>query len=135
MANVNTEMIDKEVFDTFFRENYCELEYAQVKAEFEQVLENGLEEIFIDETDFSKVTEKNFIIYLKSVAYGEFEAIVEEAFDSLNPEITDAVMDVSISMEEQDAVTGIYWDTQEKLLKDFLHILFKDRIATMIAAV
>lgn len=132
MSEEKEQMIDGEVFRTFFHENYCEVEYANVKQEFEEIAGQGLSFLFVDGTDFSKITGKNFILYLRSSVYGEFEAIVEEIFDSLNPEITDAVMDVSANMEEQDLVTGIYWETCEKLLKDFLGQLFEEVITKLI---
>ena len=61
MAEEKTPVIDKEVFDTFFRESYCELEYAQVKTDFEEIADRGLDELFAQDTDYSKLTEKNFL--------------------------------------------------------------------------
>lgn len=132
MAKEKAPIIDKEVFDTFFHENYCAVDYENVKLEFENVINCGVEELFIDTVDFAKVTKKNFIVYLRSYIYGEFEAIVEEVFDSLNPEIADAVMDVSCTMEGQDEITSVYWNTSEELLKKFLGQLFDEKIEEMI---
>ena len=132
MDKENKQLIDKEVFDTFFRENYCEIEYENVKSDFEEIAARGLEELFTDDTDITRVNEKNFIIYLRSYTYGEFEAILEEVFDSLNPEILDAVMDISDTMEEQAEITAIYWDTCENLLKTFLKELYRTKISKMI---
>lgn len=132
MAKEKAPIIDKEVFDTFFHENYCAVDYENVKSEFENVINCGVEELFIDTVDFAKVTKKNFIVYLRSYIYGEFEAIVEEVFDSLNPEIADAVMDVSCTMDEQDEITSVYWNTSEELLKKFLGQLFDEKIEEMI---
>ncbi len=132
MAKEKAPIIDKEVFDTFFHENYCAVDYENVKSEFENVINCGADELFIDTVDFAKVTKKNFIVYLRSSIYGEFEAIVEEVFDSLNPEIADAVMDVSCTMEEQDEITSVYWSTSEELLKKFLGQLFDEKIEEMI---
>lgn len=132
MAKENENVIDKEVFDTFFHENYCKVEYENVKPEFEEILTCGVEELFIDTADFSKITKKNFIVYLRSYIYGEFEAVVEEVFDSLNSEITDAVMDVSSTMENQDEITSLYWNMSEQLLKDFLVKLYEEKIEAMI---
>ncbi len=126
------EKIDKEVFDTFFKENYCTLDYASIKNDFEAIAERGVEAIFSDDADISKITGKNFIVYMRGDTYCEFEEIVEETFDSLNPEITDAVMDLSVSLEDADEVTAIYWDTCEELLKNFLGILFEKRIRKML---
>lgn len=126
------EKIDKEVFDTFFRENYCTLDYANIKNNFEAIAERGLEALFSDDADIAKITEKNFIVYMRGDTYCEFEAIVEETFDSLNPEITDAVMDLSVSLEDADEVTAIYWNTCEELLKKFLGVLFEKRIRKML---
>ena len=125
-------IVDKEVFDTFFRENYCEVDYNSVRSDFEEAVDGGLEWLFVDDTDFSKVTEKNFILYLRSAAYGEFEASVEEAFDTINPEIMDAVMDVSMTSENEDEITSIYWNTCDDLLKKFLKELYRTKISKLI---
>lgn len=132
MTEEKTPVIDKEVFDTFFRESYCELEYAQVKTDFEEIADHGLDELFAQDTDYSKLTEKNFVIYMRSDVYCEFEAIVEESFDTLNTEIVDAVMDVSTTMDDEDEITGAYWDTCEELLKKFLQQLFREKIGPML---
>ncbi len=132
MANEKAPVIDQEVFDTFFHENYCAVDYENVRPEFEGVLSCGADELFIDTVDFAKLTKKNFVVYLRSYIYGEFEAIVEEVFDALNPEIADAVMDVSCTMEDQDEITFVYWTTLEKLLTEFLGRLFDEKIEDMI---
>lgn len=125
--------VDRDVFNTFFKENYCEIEYSNVRNDFFEIAERGLDELFTDGTDYFKITRKNFILYFRSETYSEFEAIVEEAFDSINPEIMDAVMDVSTTMENEDEITEVYWETCDKLLKDFLGQLFEEKIADMIA--
>lgn len=130
----NTSVIDKEVFDTFFKENCCELEYDNVRQEFEAAVEGGLEAFFTDETDITKITEKNFIVYMKGDIYCEFEAIVEENFEALNPEVVDAVMEVTATMENGDELTEIYWETLDTLLKNFLVELYRTVIARLIDA-
>ena len=125
-------IVDKEVFHTFFRESYCEVDYKSVRNDFEEVLGGGLDWLFADYTDFGKITEINFIIYLRSAAYGEFEAIVEENFDMINPEIADAVMDVSVTAENEDEITSAYWDKCKELLNQFLKELYNTQIAKMI---
>lgn len=126
------EKIDKEVFDTFFRENYVEPEYTNVKNEFEEIAERGLAGLFSDEANLDRITAKNFVVYLRSDVYAEFEAIVEEVFDSLNSEIEDAMIDVSSTMEHEDEITETYWDTCGKLLKRFLGQLYADKIDQMV---
>ena len=32
-------IVDKEVFDTFFRENYCEVDYNSVRSDFEEAVD------------------------------------------------------------------------------------------------
>lgn len=127
IKNKTNGTIDKTVFDTFFHESYCPLEYAQVKNDF---LEAAAEvtDLFVDDCDPTKLTKKNFVLYMTSDAYCEFEDIVEEAFESLNPEIVDAVMDISSTTDNADEVTEQYWSTCEKLLADFLGQLFEQHI-------
>ncbi len=120
--------IDKEVFDTFFHESYCPVEYVYVKEEFERVASQGMD-IFTEGKSIKEMNRKNFVLYLTNDAYCEFEAIVEESMDSLNSEIVDAVMDVSTTMDNEDEITGTYWKTCEELLRQFLGTLFDEVIS------
>lgn len=121
--------IDKEVFDTFFRENYIPVEYDNVKEEFYEIADIGYD-MFSEELGDKELTEKNFVLYLRSEVYCQLEACVEEAFELLNPEIVDAVMDISVSMANEDEITGVYWSTMEDLLKEFLRQLYRDKFET-----
>ena len=125
--------ITKEVFDVFFKENYCEIDYRDVKNEFEEIADRTLEELFTDETDITKVNRRNFVIYLQSDVYCEFEDVLEEVMDTINPEVMDAVMDVSATTSNGDEITEIYWDTKDKLRKDFLALVYDAKIAPKIA--
>lgn len=120
--------IDKEVFDKFFTESYCPVEYATVKEEFEEIAaaEN---EIFTGSYEARNLNRDNFILYLTSEAYCDFEAVVQEAMDDLNPEILDAVMDVTESQPDGDEITEKYWEMQRELLNDFLKQLYDDVIS------
>lgn len=120
--------IDKEVFDTFFRENYVPVDYATVREEFYEITADK-EEVFSEELEDKPLTEKNFILYMRSDIYCQLEGCVEDAFEMLNPEITDAVMDISMSMECEDEITAVYWKTLEDLLKQFLKQLYAEKFA------
>lgn len=120
--------IDKEVFDKFFVESYCEVDYATVREEFEKIADAG-NDIFTDGYQAANLNRDNFILYLTSEAYCDFEAAVQEAMDDLNPEILDAVMDVTETLPDGDEVTGKYWDTQRELLHTFLLQLYDDVIS------
>ena len=125
--------ITKEVFEVFFKENYCEIDYRDVKNEFEEIADRTLEELFTDETDITRVNRRNFVIYLQSDVYCEFEDVLEEVMDTINPEVMDAVMDVSATTSNGDEITEIYWDTKDKLRKDFLALVYDAKIAPKIA--
>ena len=120
--------IDKEVFDKFFTESYCQVEYATVKEEFEEIAAAG-NDIFTGSYEARNLNRENFILYLTSEAYCDFEAVVQEAMDDLNPEILDAVMDVTESQPDGDEITEKYWETQRELLNDFLKQLYDDVIS------
>lgn len=120
--------IDKEVFDKFFEESYCAVEYANVKEEFEEAAAAG-NDIFTGSYEARNLNRGNFILYLTSESYCDFEAIVQEAFDDLNPEILDAVMDVTETQDDGDEVTEKYWETQRELLNEFLLRLYDDVIS------
>ena len=120
--------IDKEVFDTFFRENYVPVDYATVREEFYEITADK-EEVISEELEDKPLTEKNYILYMRSDIYCQLEGCVEDAFEMLNPEITDAVMDISMSMEREDEITAVYWKTLEDLLKQFLKQLYAEKFA------
>lgn len=122
------EKITKEVFDKFFIESYCVVDYATVKESFEEVASAG-DDIFTGSYEAKNLKKNNFVLYLTSDAYCDFEAIVQEAMDDLNPEILDAVMDITEMQDDGEEVTEKYWETQRELLKDFLGQLYDDVIS------
>lgn len=119
--------ITKDVFDKFFIENYCPVEYATVKKEFEEIAGIG-NDIFTGSYEARNLNRDNFILYLTSESYCDFESIVQETMDDLNPEILDAVMDVTEAQPDGDEVTERYWDTIRELLHDFLLCLYDEVI-------
>ena len=44
----------------------------------------------------------------------------------------DAVMDVSMTSENEDEITSIYWNTCDDLLKKFLKELYRTKISKLI---
>ena len=120
--------IEKEVFDKFFVESYCVVDYETVKEEFEAVASVG-NDIFTGSYEARNLNRENFILYLTSESYCDFEAIVQEAMDDLNPEILDAVMDVTEAQADGEEITEKYWETQRELLHDFLLRLYDDVIS------
>ena len=122
------EKITKEVFDKFFIESYCVVDYTTVKESFEEVASAG-NDIFTGSYEAKNLKKNNFVLYLTSDAYCDFEAIVQEAMDDLNPEILDAVMDITEMQDDGEEVTEKYWETQRELLKDFLGQLYDDVIS------
>lgn len=122
------EKIDKEVFDTFFTENYCAVDYATVKEAFEEIASAG-NEIFSGNYEARNLKRENFILYLKSEVYCDFEDAITEAVDDLNPEILDAVMDITESCKDGDEITEKYWETVRDLLKMHLMQLYDEVIS------
>lgn len=120
--------IDKEVFDKFFTESYCPVEYKTVKEEFERISGAG-NDIFTGSYEARNLNRDNFILYLTSDSYCDFEAAVQEAMDDLNPEILDAVMDMTETTADGDSVTEKYWDTLRELLHEFLLQLYDEVIS------
>jgi len=123
------QQITKEVFDKFFTESYCPVEYENVKEEFEAIASVG-NEIFTGSYEAKNLKRENFILYLTSESYCDFEAVIQEAMDDLNPEILDAVMDVTEAQPDGDEITEKYWETQRDLLKEFLLRLYDEVIST-----
>ncbi|MFR4352853.1 MAG: hypothetical protein ACLT3H_14535 [Roseburia sp.] len=120
--------IDREVFDKFFEESYCPVEYEMVRKAFEEIAVAG-NDIFAGSYEARNLNRRNFILYLTSDSYCDFEAAVQEAMDDLNPEILDAVLDVTETQTDGDEITERYWNTQRELLRDFLLQLYDDVIS------
>ena len=123
---------DKEAFDDFFKENYCELEYKDVRKQFEEVADEGLEYLFEENTDITRLTRKNFIVHMTLDAYGTFEEILEDNIDALNSDISDVVLELGSTNRDAGEITDAYWDTNEELLKKFLRQLYDEKISKMI---
>ena len=69
--------IDKEVFDKFFKESYCTVEYETVKEEFERIASIG-NDLFTGSYEARNLNRENFILYLTSDSYCDFEAAAAE---------------------------------------------------------
>ena len=63
--NSMEQKIDKEVFDKFFTESYCPVDYTTVKEEFEQIASVG-NDIFTGSYEARNLNRENFILYLTS---------------------------------------------------------------------
>ena len=125
---MENEKIDKEVFDKFFTESYCPVDYETVKEEFEKIAEEG-NDMFTGSYEAKNLNRENFILYLTSDCYCDFESVVQEAMDELNPEILYAVMDLSDAQPDGGEVTEKYWETQSELVHEFLLRLNDDVIS------
>ena len=111
--------IEKEVFEKFFTESYCPVDYETVREEFIRIAQAG-NDIFTGSYEVRNLNRDNFILYLTSESYCDFEAAVQEAMDDLNPEILDAVLEVTEMQPDGDEITEKYWETQRELLRTFL---------------
>ena len=124
------ENITKEVFDLFFTENYCPLEYAQVKLDLEELVGDG-SDLLVDGKTLKDVTRKNYVIYMNSDIYCQIEDLIEEAMNELNPEIEEAILDITTTTGNGDEITQMYWDTKDKLMKDFLGKLYDEYLSKL----
>ena len=118
---------DKEYFEKFFDENYIQVEYAVVKHEFNEVAEEDGRDMFTDEyLAKGRIRKEDYILYMKNDVYCMFEEIVENAVDSLNQDIADAVSEIGNELDFDNSVTEVYFDNMEKLLKRFLDCMFDE---------
>ncbi len=117
--------IEKEVFEKFFTESYCPVDYETVREEFIRIAQAG-NDIFTGSYEVRNLNRDNFILYLTSESYCDFEAAVQEAMDDLNPEILDAVLEVTEMQPDGDEITEKYWETQRELLHTFLLRLYDE---------
>ena len=117
--------IEKEVFEKFFTESYCPVDYETVCEEFIRIAQAG-NDIFTGSYEVRNLNRDNFILYLTSESYCDFEAAVQEAMDDLNPEILDAVLEVTEMQPDGDEITERYWETQRELLHTFLFRLYDE---------
>ncbi len=97
--------IEKEVFEKFFTESYCPVDYETVREEFIRIAQAG-NDIFTGSYEVRNLNRDNFILYLTSESYCDFEAAVQEA--------------------DGDEITEKYWETQRELLHTFLLHLYDE---------
>lgn len=121
-----TEYKDKESFEAFFQEMYVPIDYKTIQKEMREAAEPGWELFTEEYQQIHHIKKENYILYLTGDAYCTFEEIIENAVDMLNPEVSDAVLEISAGMDYDSSITEIYFDTTEKLLKEMLDCLFDD---------
>ena len=118
---------DKASFEKFFDENYIPVEYAMVKNEFHEVAEEYGRDMFTDEyLAKGRIRIEDYILFMRNDVYCTFEEIVENAVDSLNQDIADAVSEIGNELDFDNSVTEVYFDNMEKLLKRFLDCMFDE---------
>ncbi len=121
-----TEYKDKESFEAFFQEMYVPIDYKTIQKEMREAAEPGWELFTEEYQQIHHIKKENYILYLTGDAYCTFEEIIENAVDMLNPEVSDAVLEISAGIDYDSSITEIYFDTTEKLLKEMLDCLFDD---------
>ena len=97
--------IDKEVFDKFLKRVTAPSNMRRSRRSLSGSHRSG-NDLFTGSYEARNLNRENFILYLTSDSYCDFEAAVQEAMDDLNPEILDAVMDVTEAQEDGDEITG-----------------------------
>lgn len=121
---------DKASFEKFFDENYIPVEYAMVKNDFHELAEEYGRDMFTEDyLAKGRIRKEDYILYMKNEVYCAFEEIVENAVDSLNQEIADAVLEIGNELEFDNSVTEVYFDNMENLLKRFLDCMFDEEFA------
>lgn len=121
---------DKALFDEFFKENFCPLDYAQVRAELQEIVGDGYD-LLVDGKRLKDVTRKNYVIYMNSDIYCQIEECIEDAMNELSPDVADMVMDITAEFDNADEITAIYWDEKDKLMKEFLGTLFDEYVSKL----
>ena len=118
-------LTDREAFEEFFHNAYVPVEYKMVKKEFEEVAGRYGRNIFTEEyLEKGRIDKKDYILYMNTDAYCELEGIVEETVDDLNQDIVDVIMEVGNEIAYDNNTVAIYYDMEEKLLKEFLDHLY-----------
>lgn len=88
-------------------------------------------DLLVDGKTLKDVTRKNYVIYMNSDIYCQIEDLIEEAMNELNPEIEEAILDITTTTGNGDEITQMYWDTKDKLMKDFLGKLYDEYLSKL----
>ena len=120
---------DKESFEEFFKEMYVPIDYKSIREEMREAAKAGWDLFTEEYQQVHHMKKENYILYLTSDAYCTFEEIIENAVDMLNPEVSDAVMEISAGVSYDSSITEIYFDTIETSLKEMLDCLYDDVFA------
>lgn len=124
-----TEYKDKESFEEFFKEMYVPIDYKSIREEMREAASAGWDLFTEEYQQVHHMKKENYVLYLTSDAYCTFEEIIENAVDMLNPEVSDAIMEISAGVSYDSSITEIYFDTIEKSLKEMLDCLYDDVFA------
>ena len=120
---------DKESFEEFFKEMYVPIDYKSIREEMREAAKAGWDLFTEEYQQVRHMKKENYILYLTSDAYCTFEEIIENAVDMLNPEVSDAIMEISAGVGYDSSITEIYFDTIETSLKEMLDCLYDDVFA------
>lgn len=120
---------DKESFEEFFKEMYVPIDYKSIREEMREAAKAGWDLFTEEYQQVRHMKKENYILYLTSDAYCTFEEIIENAVDMLNPEVSDAIMEISAGVSYDSSITEIYFDTIETSLKEMLDCLYDDVFA------
>lgn len=115
----------REAFDKYWKENYKELTYADVKQAFEDFVASAEKHIFkSDYEEKGQISRENFMDYLNQTAEFTFQDTLTEAFYDKNPELYETAFALyeaaKMSGEETRNVAQIFHEEYHRLYQAFL---------------
>lgn len=126
------DMEETKDFEELFKNTYVPLEYKMLKNDFEEIVKKHSKNFFNDDfPGMESVTRDNYAAYLDMEVYGELEDCLDEAFGTVNQDLLDIVMEIGSNADYDSNAVSIYYDEMDKLMKEFLGILFDTTICRM----
>lgn len=119
----------KEAFDKFFQENYTEVKYEDVQAEFEDYVKSVDKHIFLsDYEENNSISRGDFIENLHEDAQFFFQDTLTEVFYDKNPDVYETAFGLyeAAQMEGKPEldVSGTFHETFQSLYQEFLGQIF-----------
>lgn len=126
---------NKEAFDNYWKNEYIELTYEDVREKFEAVLKEAEGHIFLsDYEENGCISQADFKENLSQDAEFMFQDILTEIFYEKNPELYETAFEIyevsQMSGEGDKAIAQTFHETYQKLYQDFLNQLYEEKIAS-----
>ena len=130
MADIFTQFPNKEAFDLYWKENYTQVTYEDVKEEYEAFVKEAEMHIFIsDYEEGGCISQTDFMDNLSEDAMFTFQDTLTEAFYDKNPEVYEnafALFEEAKMAGKNDDIAVAFHEEFNRLYREFVMQVFHE---------